>query len=70
MIDITKHSFLKYFLFGSLYFSEGIEIAFATIIIPIYLHVEKGLSLPLTTFIAGLVMVPWILKFIWGGIVD
>jgi PAT family beta-lactamase induction signal transducer AmpG len=70
MIDITKHSFLKYFLFGSLYFSEGIEIALATVIIPIYLHVEKGLSIPLTTLIAGLVMFPWMLKFIWGGITD
>ena len=70
MIDITKHSFLKYFLFGSLYFSEGIELALATVIIPVYLHVEKGLSIPLTTLIAGLVMFPWMLKFIWGGIVD
>ena len=70
MIDINKHSFLKYLLFGSLYFSEGMELALATVIIPIYLHVEKGVSLPLTTLIAGLVMVPWVLKFIWGGIVD
>jgi len=70
MIDINKHSFLKYLLFGSLYFSEGMELALATVIIPIYLHVEKGMSLPLTTLIAGLVMVPWVLKFIWGGIVD
>lgn len=70
MIDINKHSFLKYLLFGSLYFSEGMELALATVIIPIYLHVEKGVSLPLTTLIAGLVMVPWVLKFIWGGVVD
>ncbi len=70
MIDIAQRSSLKYLLFGSLYFSEGIELALATVIIPIYLHVEKGVSLPLTTLIAGLVMVPWVLKFIWGGIVD
>ena len=70
MIDISKHSFLKYLLFGSLYFSEGIELSLATVIIPIYLHVEQGISLPMTTFIAGMVMIPWILKFIWGGIVD
>jgi len=70
MIDIREKSYLKYLLFGSLYFSEGMELALATVIIPIYLHVEKGMSLPLTTLIAGLVMVPWVLKFIWGGIAD
>lgn len=70
MIDISKRSYLKYLLFGSLYFAEGLELALATVIIPIYLHTEKGFSLPLTTLIAGMVMVPWVLKFIWGGIVD
>lgn len=58
MIDIRENSYLKYLLFASLYFSEGMELALATVIIPIYLHVEKGVSLPLTTLIAGLVMVP------------
>ena len=70
IIDISKKSYLKYFLFGSLYFSEGIELALASVVIPLYLHIEKGVSLPLTTLIAGLVMIPWILKFFWGGIVD
>lgn len=70
MIDISKRSYLKYLLFGSLYFAEGLEIALATVIIPIYLHTEKGFSLPSTTLIAGIVMMPWVLKFIWGGIVD
>jgi MFS family permease len=70
MFDIIKHRFLKYFLFGGLYFTEGIEFALATIIIPIYLNVEKGFPISITTLIAGIVMIPWTLKFIWGGIVD
>lgn len=54
MIDIKGKSYLKYLLFGSLYFSEGLEYALAVIIIPIYL-IDKGFSLSLTTLIAGLV---------------
>ena len=56
-------------LFGSLYFSEGLEYAIATVIIPIY-FLEKGISLPMTTLISGIVMTPWMIKFIFGGVVD
>lgn len=69
MIDINKHSFVKYFLFGSLYFSEGIHVAISTVIIPIY-FLEKGLSLPLTTIVVGVSGLPWMIKFVYGGIVD
>jgi MFS transporter, PAT family, beta-lactamase induction signal transducer AmpG len=69
MIDIDRSNFLKYFLFGSLYFSEGLMIAITTFIIPFYL-LEKGVSTPLTTLIVGIVNIPWILKFVWGPIVD
>jgi len=69
MIDIGRSNFLKYFLFGSLYFSEGLMIAITTFIIPFYL-LEKGVSTPLTTLIVGIVNIPWILKFVWGPIVD
>lgn len=41
MIDINKYSSSKYLLFGSLYFSEGLQLAIATVIIPIYL-LEKN----------------------------
>ena len=69
MIDITKSSYSKYFLFTSLYFIQGILLTVAWVIIPIY-FVEKGISLPLTTLVVGVVMVPWSIKFVWGGIVD
>lgn len=69
MIDISKKSFHKYFLFGSLYFSEGLQAAFATVIIPIYL-LDKGFSLPEATLIAGIGGAPWFLKFIFGPTTD
>jgi len=69
MIDITKKSYLKYFLFGSLYFSEGIMMAIAFVILPVY-FVERGISLPITTLVIGIVSIPVTIKFIWGGIVD
>ncbi|UCF49970.1 MAG: MFS transporter [Thermoplasmatales archaeon] len=39
------------------------------IVTPIYL-IEKGISLPLVTLIAGIGYLPWGLKFVWGGIID
>jgi PAT family beta-lactamase induction signal transducer AmpG len=53
----------------TLYFSEGIDIAVVTVIIPIY-FTELGISLPIISFIVGFSALPWAIKFIWGGIVD
>ncbi|MFW6120804.1 MAG: MFS transporter [Petrotogales bacterium] len=69
MIDITERSFLKYSLFGSLYFSEGLMIAITTVVTSLYLR-EIAVPIPLTTLIIGIVNIPWILKFVWGPIVD
>ena len=69
MIDITKSSFLKYFLFASLYFTEGLQYIIASLILPIYL-VDKGIPISLVTVIAAVYLIPMTIKFIWGGIVD
>jgi len=69
LIDISKRSYLKYLLFGSLYFTEGVFKAVGLVIIPVY-FVEKGISLPLTTFVIGIIAIPMTIKFVWGGIVD
>ena len=69
MIDISKHSYLKYPLFGSLYFSEGLGFSLQIVIVPIYL-VEVGVSLPVATLVAGIASIPWMIKFVWGGIAD
>jgi PAT family beta-lactamase induction signal transducer AmpG len=69
MIDISKNSNMKYLLFGTLYFSEGIELTLATLIVSFYLS-DKGLPVPVITAVAAAALIPWSLKFIWGGIAD
>ena len=69
MLDPEKHQIIKYLLFSSLYFSEGIQLAITTVIVPIFL-LEKNLSPTIVTLVAGSIMIPWALKFIFGWIVD
>ena len=69
MIDISRKSWPKYFLFGSLYFSEGLQWSLASVIIPIYL-LDKGFSMPLATLVAGIAGAPWYLKFVFGPSID
>jgi len=56
-------------LFSSLYFSEGLYQGLILIVTPLYL-LDKGVPLPLVTFIGGIGYLPWGLKFVWGGIID
>lgn len=60
---------MKYFLFGNLYFSEGLESAIIWLIVPLHLE-ELGFLIPTITLVAGIAIVPWVIKFVWGGIVD
>ena len=69
MIDVTKQRFLKYALFFNLYFAEGLMIAITTVVTTLYLR-QQNVSIPLTTLIVGIANIPWILKFVWGPIVD
>jgi len=69
MVGIDNTRGLKYFLFGSLYFSEGLMIAITTVATSLYLR-EKGVSIPVTTLIIGIVNIPWMLKFVWGPVID
>ena len=69
MIDLEKHRLLKYPLFSSLYFSQGIIYALATVIINVYLD-SKGVSDTIIGLIIALAYIPWVVKFLFGGIVD
>ncbi len=69
MIDISRKSWAKYFLFGSLYFTEGLEYIIASLILPIYLA-SKSIPVSLVTLVAAMFLLPMTIKFIWGGIVD
>ena len=69
MVGIDNTRGLKYFLFGSLYFSEGLMIAITTVATSLYLR-EKAVSIPVTTLIIGIINIPWMLKFFWGPVID
>lgn len=69
MVTIDNKQGLKYFLFGSLYFSEGLMIAITTVATSLYLR-EQAVPIPITTLIVGIVNIPWMLKFVWGPVVD
>ncbi|MCX6661884.1 MAG: MFS transporter [Euryarchaeota archaeon] len=69
MVVIENKRGLKYFLFGSLYFSEGLMVAITTVATSLYLR-EKAISIPVTTLIVGIVNIPWMLKFVWGPVID
>jgi len=69
MIDLEEIKYFKYLLFSSLYFSQGILMAVGFVLIPLY-FIEQGISPAITTIIIGIALIPSIIKFIWGGIVD
>jgi MFS transporter, PAT family, beta-lactamase induction signal transducer AmpG len=69
MVSIDNKRGLKYFLFGSLYFSEGLMVAITTVATLLYLR-EKAIPIPVTTLIVGIVNIPWMLKFVWGPVID
>ena len=69
MVDIHQHPLIKYSLFTSLYFAEGIQLSITTILVPLFL-LENNISPAITTMAASMVMIPWALKFIFGWIVD
>ena len=69
MIDITKHTILKYFLFSSLYFSQGLKWAISIVIIPLY-FTDLGISPSIIGLVIALSGLPVMIKFIFGGIVD
>ena len=69
MIDIRRKSWQKYLLFGSLYFSEGLQGALTMVIIPVYLF-DKGISIEVVTLVAGIGGAPWYLKFVFAPLTD
>jgi len=69
MIDISKYRILKYFLFFNLYASEGLIFSLSTVITVLYFN-ELNIPISTTTIVAGIINIPWILKFVPGPIID
>jgi MFS family permease len=69
MIDISQKSWLKYFLFSSLYFAFGLNCVFLSLILPLY-FLDQNITPTVITIVIGIMVMPMYIKFIWGGIVD
>jgi len=69
MLELSKHPLLKYPMFASMYFAEGIQFALVTLILVMYFD-ELDISISTTTIISGLAASPFILKFLIGPITD
>ncbi len=59
----------KLILLGSLYLAQGLPFGFFTQALPVLLR-KQGLALPLISSLAGLLALPWALKFVWAPSID
>ena len=57
MIDLEKYSIAKYFLFSSLYFSEGLKWSIAVVIFPLYFN-DLGISATILGLVIALTGLP------------
>lgn len=69
MLDLSKHKYLKYFLFGDIYFANGIQGSISMVILILYFS-EKDISISTTTIVAGVASLPFVFKFIFGPVSD
>ncbi len=56
-------------LFAALYFGEGAPIGFIWLAIPVRLRLA-GIPVEKVTWLASLLILPWMLKFLWAPLID
>jgi MFS family permease len=69
MLNLSKHPYLKYILFGDIYFANGIQGALGMILLIVY-FTEKDISIATATMVAGVASIPFTLKFLFGPLTD
>ena len=69
MLDLSKHPYLKYILFGNIYFANGIQGAIGLMLLIVY-FTDKDISIATATMVAGLASIPFTFKFIFGPLTD
>ena len=69
MLDLSKHPYLKYLLFGDVYFANGIQGAIGMVLLIIY-FTEEDISIATATMVAGIASIPFTLKFLFGPLSD
>jgi len=69
MLDLSKHPYLKYILFGDIYSANGLQGALGITLLIVY-FTEKDISIATTTIVAGIASIPFTLKFLFGPLTD
>ena len=69
MLELSKHPYLKYLLFGNIYFANGISGALGVTLIIIY-FTEKDISIATATLVGGAASLPFTFKFLFGPLID
>lgn len=69
MLDLQKRSWIKYLLFGDIYFANGVQGSLALVIMIVY-FTEKDISIAITTMVVGIGSIPFTLKFLLGPLSD
>lgn len=60
---------IKYIFFGILSIPRGLYLTISLVILPVYLY-DNGISVEIVTLTVGIVTIPWIIKFVYGAIID
>jgi len=68
LVELKKRRFLKYLLFGDLYFQQGFS-GTAVLFIPLY-FISIDIPVEYITVIVGVSVSPWIIKFLWSTVID
>ena len=69
MLELAKRPYLKYLLFGNIYFANGLQGALGMILLIVY-FTEKDISIAVTTMVAGVASIPFTFKFLFGPLTD
>jgi len=69
MLDLSKNPYLKYILFGNIYFANGIQGAIGMMLLIVY-FTEKDISIATATMVAGVAAIPFTFKFLFGPLTD
>lgn len=69
MLSLSKHPYLKYVLFGNIYFANGIQGAIGIMLLIVY-FTELEISIATATMVAGVASIPFTFKFLFGPLTD
>lgn len=65
----SERKFVRYAMFGSLYFTQGTILSYFTALNALY-FLEKGLSMTDVGIFASIALIPFVIKIFWGMLSD